>query len=183
MDFSWIADFGKWCARLLPFHLGLCKATEGGVKFKRGKHVVEIKPGVYWYWPLLTEIELIPVKRQPLDIAPQSLTTADDKTVYVRAVVIYEVADVTKALVDTHEYDGTAAEVAAAAVVKVVLSRVKDVLRRDMIDVIPNELGKAVRAELKKYGLYVIEARLSEMAESRVIRTVGDGDVIPDEDE
>ena len=183
MDFSWIGDFFKWCARLLPFHLGIGLETHGGVKFVHGKTVKEIKPGRYWYWPLFTTVELIPVKRQPLEIDPMAMTTADDKTVHVTPSVIYEVSDVVKAIVHTYEYDKTATEVAKSAVVNAVFSRKKSQLREDMTDKVPSDLTRETRAALKKYGLHVIEARLSEMAESRVIRTVGDGmRIVPEED-
>lgn len=183
MDFSWVADFLKWLAHLLPFHMGVCKATNRGVKFKWRGRVSVVHPGVYWWWPLFTTISLVNVKRQTLDIAPMSETTKDDKTVYVVPLVVYEVADVRAALVEVHDYDSTAAEVAKAAVVAAVTSRTKDELREAMIEDVPRELSKRVRAALKPYGLHVIEARLSEMAESRVIRTVGDHHVVPDEED
>ena len=183
MDFTWIGDFLRWVVHLLPFHMGICTATEGGVKFVHGHRVREIVPGRYWHWPLFTRTTLIAVKRQPLEIAGMSETTADDQTIHVEPIVIYEVADVVRAIVETHDYDQTAAEVAKAAVVAVVTTRTKDELRVAMVDEIPRELTKRIRAALKPYGLHVIEARLSEMASERVYRHVGGEARYVEEDE
>ena len=173
MDLSFVGDFLKWLVHLLPFHMGICTATEGGVKFVHGHRVREIVPGRYWHWPLFTRLTITPVKRQPLEIPGMSLTTADDQTVHVEPIVIYEVADVVKAIVETHDYDQTAAEVAKAAVVAVVTTRTKEKLRVAMVEDIPRELTKRIRVALKPYGLHVIEARLSEMAKETVHRHVG----------
>ena len=183
MDFSWIGDFFKWLAHLLPFHMGICTATEGGVKFVHGYRVKEIVPGRYWYWPLFTRVTIIQVKRQTLDIEPMSLTTKDDKTVHIAPIVIYEIGDVVKTCVESHDYDSTAAEVAKAAVVREVTTRTKDELRLAMVDKVPQELTKRVRAALKPYGPHVIEARLSEMASETVYRHVGATPMLAEEEE
>lgn len=174
MDFSWVGDFLRWLVHLLPFHMGVCTATEAGVKYVHGHRIVEIKPGRYWYWPLFTRHTVIQVKRQTLEIEGMSLTTADDQTVHVQPVVIYEVADVVQTLTTTHDYDGTASEVAKGAVVPHVTTRTKQQLREDMPEELPRALSIKIRALLKPIGLHVIEARLNEMAKESVHRHIGE---------
>lgn len=182
MDFSWIGDFLRWLVHLLPFHMGVCTSTEAGVKWVHGHRIVPIAPGRYWHWPLFTRHTVIQVKRQTLEFEGMSLTTADDQTVHVQPVVIYEVEDAVRALTEVHDYDSTASEVAMGAVVPHVTTRTKDELRQAMAEEIPHKLSIEVRRLLKRYGLNVVEARLNEMAKESVHRHVG-GERFTEEDE
>lgn len=173
--FGWLGHVVEWFGSWVP-RLEICRATHRGVKFVRGKHVRVIKPGMYVYWPITTECDEIPVVRQSVNLPSQVLTTEDEETVMVSAVLVYEISDVEKALARSHDVEDTIIEVAAAAVAESVTPRTFVELR--------TELHKQVRAEMTKkcnealiykFGVRVLDARLTDLAIARVIRTVGDG--------
>ena len=177
--FSWIGELVQWFARWIP-RLGICRATHGGVKFRRGCHVRPIRPGMYVYWPVTTEIEVIPTARQSVDISPQTLMTKDKATVLVSVVLVYEINDIVKALGKSWNVDDTIREVGGTAVVREVVTRTFADLAKHLVDEIRNELTKKCRTLLRPFGVRVLDARFSDFAECQVIRNVGDGrGVIP----
>lgn len=173
--FSWINDFLRWLIHFVP-RLGICRATHGGVKFVRGKHIKEIQPGLYFWWPVTTEIEIIPVARQSANLAHQVLTTSDGITVMVSAVIIVKITNVIKALGQSWSVDETIDELGNTAVVKAVSSRTFASLRKEVAGEVPKELTRRLQQLLRPYGVKVVEGRLSDLAKAQVIRTVGNGD-------
>ena len=108
--FAWISDFVNLFISFFP-HLIIVKKIESGVKFVRGKHVKILKPGLRWYWPLVTEQEVVVVVRQVTNLAPQTLMTKDGKTVIASAVVVYRVSNIEAFLVENHDADEAIGEV------------------------------------------------------------------------
>ena len=73
-------------------------ATHGGVAFVHGHRVKEWKPGLHWYWPLVTTYKLMMTVRQTQRIQSKVIMTKDLKTVTVGALVTYYIDDVVSAL-------------------------------------------------------------------------------------
>ena len=169
---GWIGEFVRWLVAWLP-HVGICRATHGGVKFVRGKNVREIKPGLYVWWPITTEIETIPTARQTIDLSAQRLITKDGKVVLIDLVIVYVVEDVVKALVDTADVDDTAADVAREAATQIVTENEYERLRRLIAAEVSTELTRKCRTALKPFGLYVEKVRAGDFAPTRVFSIDG----------
>lgn len=181
--FGWLGQLVEWVGSWVP-RLEICRATHKGVKFVRGKHVRVIEPGLYLYWPITTECDVIPVVRQSVDLASQVLTTDDEKTVMVSAVLVYEVSDVEKALARSHDVDDTITEVAAAVVAESVTPRTFQELRTELHGEVRAEMTKKCNeALIYKFGIRVLDARLTDLAIARVIRTVGDRVITLEDDD
>ena len=73
---GWLQSIFDTILKLFP-RLLIVGATHGGVKFVRGSKVVELKPGLHLYWPIVTEIETYCVVRQVIDLPTYTLTTKD----------------------------------------------------------------------------------------------------------
>lgn len=169
---GWIGEFVGWLVAWLP-HLGICRATHGGVKFVRGKHVKRIRPGLYWWWPITTEVETTPTARQTIDIAAQKLVTKDDKVVLIDLVVVYVVEDVVKALVDTTDYEETAADVAREAATEIVGANDYQRLKTEISTAVGTELTRRCRTALRPFGLYVEKVRAGDFVPTRVLSLDG----------
>lgn len=169
---GWIGDLIELFISFIP-HLGLCRANHGGVKYVHGKKVVVIRPGLFWYWPIVTEHELTPTARQTLNPESQTLTTKDNKTVLLSAVVIYSIDDVKKAIVDTYDIEETMADIALHAAMVVVDGRTFTELRNELTDQVCKELTRQCRKDLKPFGIRVEKAYLSDFAKTEVYRIVG----------
>jgi regulator of protease activity HflC (stomatin/prohibitin superfamily) len=182
--FGWIGDFLRWIVCFLP-HLALCRATHGGVKFVRGKKVRAIRPGLFFWWPLVTEYVIVPTVRHPVDLPAQTLTTSDGKRVLVSVTLVVEISDVVKALGKTWDVDEMICDVGAASSIPVVCSRKWSELRREVEEAC-EDLAKEARALLRPYGIRVVKGRFTDLAECMVIRHEGSGGaaaVVPTEEE
>lgn len=176
--FSWIGQIWDFLVSLIP-HLGLMRATHGGVKFKRGGKVTEIKPGLFVYYPLLTDVVSIPIKRQTLSLATQTLTTTDDYTVSVGATIIYEVNDVIKALAETWDIDDTVGDVSQKSVLAAVCGRKFDDLRKELTTKVAQEIKASCKRDLRQFGILVKDAFLSDCAVVTAYRVIGEGNTMP----
>lgn len=176
--FAWIGDLVAWFAALIP-RWGICKATHGGVKFVRGANVKPIAPGIYWYWPAVTEVVLYPTARQSYAVSPQSLTTRDGKTVLISVVLVATIVDVVKALGQSWDVDDVVTEVGGAAAVELIGRRTWRELKSGLSDGrFSTELERRTRRLLRPYGVRVLRGRVTDCARHTVVRTVGAPDAV-----
>lgn len=181
---DWLNDIAEFIGSLIP-EWDLLEPTDGGVKFKPGKKVELLVPGeIYWFWPAVTTVTTMPVKRQTLSFN-QRLTTKDDCTISINTVVVYDVSDVVKALVDTHDFEDTIEEVAQKLTIQPIMSRKFEEIRHDMAESneMRNELTRTARSLLREYGVNVLDAYVSDFTETRVFSHEGGGLAIEDDNE
>jgi regulator of protease activity HflC (stomatin/prohibitin superfamily) len=95
--FGWVGEIFQTLLKLLPW-LVIVPATHGGVAFVRGYRVKEWKPGLHWYWPVVTTHKLMATVRQTQMIQSKVVMTKDLRTVVVGALVTYFVNDIVSAL-------------------------------------------------------------------------------------
>ena len=95
--FGWIGEIFQTLLKLLPW-LVIVPATHGGVAFVHGYRVKEWKPGLHWYWPVVTTYKLMATVRQTQMIKSKTVMTKDLQTVIVGALVTYVVDDIVSAL-------------------------------------------------------------------------------------
>lgn len=179
--FAWIGEIWAFLVSLLP-HLSLLRPTHGAVKFKRGGRVVEVKPGLFWSWPICTDVVEIGVKRQTISLNTQTLTTVDGLTVSVGATIVYEVNDVIKALAHTHDVDDTIGDVAQRSVLKAICQRDFEQLREELNGCVAAEIKRECKRDLRQFGILVKDAFLSDCAHVTAYRIIGEsGTVLPAE--
>lgn len=168
---SWFGSLIEWFGQWIP-HILIVRTTHGGVKFIRGHKVKEIKPGIHLYWPITTDVEIIPIVRQTFNLKSQRIATQDNKTISVSVVIIFMIDDVLKALTETWCYHDTVCDTAQAAVVEVLVKKSYDELVTNIDTDIKNQLSITVRKRLKKFGVYVESAQLSDYAKTLVVTTI-----------
>lgn len=170
--FAWLGQLFEWFGQFVP-RWKIVRATHGGVKFVNGKNVQTVQPGIIWYWPVTTEIEIIPTARDTINLQSQTVTTADDKPILLSAMVVVEVRDAVKLLTATHDPGGLVADVALTAIYGVVggfaWEEIKTKQRTGELD---KQLRLQTRRQLEKYGVYVVDVMLTDFAPCRVIRLV-----------
>ena len=168
---GWIGELVAWLVSWFPC-MAICRKTHGGVKFVHGSKIVMIKPGLYWYWPITTEVETIVVVRQTLNLPPQRLTTKDDQVVSIAVVILYVVDDVIKALVDSADYDDMAEDIAGRSVADIVAQTDYDDLRLKQRDM-ENAMVRRCRTDLRPFGLYVEKCRITDFARTQMLSVDG----------
>jgi regulator of protease activity HflC (stomatin/prohibitin superfamily) len=172
--FGWLGELLRWAICWVP-RLGICRATHGGVKFVRGWKVKLVTPGLYIFWPLTTEVEIRPTARQSINLPPQTLVAKDGKTILCSVVYTIEVTDPLKAIGQAWDIDDLIMDLGTTAAVTVVTSRTFAELKEELADKIGKELRREAQELLRPYGVKVIQGRLSDFAECRVFRLIGDG--------
>lgn len=171
MDFSWLSETVNAIRAFFP-RREIIRNTHRGVKWSRRKPK-ELGPGVRWYWPLVSDVEVIPVARQALGLSTQTLTTKDGKTVAAGGVVVYHIHNVLLAIGEkNYDVDDTIAEVSRAAIVSVVNQWKFNELFADLDD-IKVDLTKECRKQLRKFGVAVESAALTDFCTCRPISLLG----------
>lgn len=172
--FAWLGDLVERLGSLIP-RLLIVRATHAGVRWRNGKEALPLEPGIHVYWPIVTEIDVIVVARQTLKVTGQVLTTLDGKEVVVGTVVVYRIHDVVKAIGKKNwDVDSTLSDITEAATMDVVASTTfEDILAGIGNGMIADRLTKACRSELRRYGVYVSRARMSDFARCKVHKLVG----------
>jgi regulator of protease activity HflC (stomatin/prohibitin superfamily) len=177
MDFSWLSQIFEAVLSFVPRRV-IVRATHRGVKWRMFKGPRELKPGVRWYWPLITEIEVIVVARQTLNTAQQSLLTADGKEIVVGGVAVYSINDVVKAIGErNYDVDDTVNDIIQAAIVEVLTAWNLE----DLIGCMPDlerDLTKVCRRQLRQYGVYVHRAALTDFSTCPSMNIMGINPII-----
>jgi regulator of protease activity HflC (stomatin/prohibitin superfamily) len=169
--FGWIGQIFQTLLRFLPW-LVIVPATSGGVAFVHGRRIKEWKPGLHWYWPLVTTYKLITIVRQTQRIQSKVIMTKDLKTVTVGALVTYYIDDVVAALVKIADLPSDIIERSQGAILAEVSERTLEEIQRDRI-AFNLSLTARVGEALNGYGVQVLQAQLSEFAPCRAIAING----------
>jgi len=168
---SW-ASFFNAIFSLLPRPF-LCRSTHAGLRFKKDGSTQIIAPGLQFYWPLVTEIELLPTVRQSSNLPPQSLLTEDGVAVTASLVVTYTVDDIRKALGESWEVDKSVEDVGSAAAVKIIAHREFKELAANLGGSIGQELTEACRKLLRPFGIRVLKVHVTDFTSAQVVRLIG----------
>lgn len=105
--FAWVNDLARWVGLFFPRWI-VVKVNQGGLKFKADRTVV-LHPGVNFYWPATTHIEVMPVVRRTLQI-PTQVVPGPPGSLFptaISAFIAYSIVDVTKALRDNWKLAST----------------------------------------------------------------------------
>ncbi|MCK9570331.1 SPFH domain-containing protein [Candidatus Pacearchaeota archaeon] len=176
MGFSWLSDIFNALLKFIPRPV-IIRATHGGVKWRFGKWVKELKPGWHWIWPLTTDYEIIVTARQTNHQPGQALTTKDKKQVVVSVLVVFSVKDIVKAIGEQNWDVGTTVnDISQAAVVDVITNWNLDDLMEKAATKVREELTEEVRKQLRMFGVYVHRVALTELSLCRVFKIIGKGE-------
>lgn len=182
---TWLAEFLYWIARWFP-HLFIVRATHSAVKFKRGKHVVTCGPGLHFWWPLVTQVILLPTVRQTANLPTQVILIGSGQPLVVSGVVVYEVRNVEKALGRSWDVDDTIEDLALTGILETLAGQPLEDLVTDLRSGgLSQTLTLALRKQLRPFGVYVQHAGLTDFSIARAVHLTGgtEGAPIPTEED
>ena len=139
---------------------------------RKGERILK-GPRIYWWLPCISDSEIVPVRRQVIDLAPQPLTTKDGRSVIAGAVVVYDIQDVRKFLVENTDAAESLAEVAGAALRDAIVSRTLDEIQKNDRKTTDNALTKAAKDHLAEFGVRIERMRLTDFAPAQIINVIG----------
>ena len=174
--FAWLNEIFSKILRLVP-RIRIIRSTHAGVAFVRGKPRLIPSGCLCFYWPLWTEIELIPIRRQTLNLANQSLVTCDDPPIEITCsgIVVYEISDPLIAITSVRELDCAIADLALAEIRRSLYGQPYDCITAGtQLNGLELAMTKSLGETLDEFGIRVINVFLSDLSTCRVFRHVGD---------
>jgi regulator of protease activity HflC (stomatin/prohibitin superfamily) len=187
---GWLGDVFRFLIRLCP-HLIIIKTTDQALKWVCGSEEVLLtsengcrrvipkvskswpflsrpRTGLHWYLPVTTEVLVIPIRRQTLDLASQYLTTADAKSVGVAGILVWEVRDTRTLLTSCEDYEDLLSDISRAVIKRVVTTKEFNWFVSNPQDT-DKLLTHAIRRELNHFGIKTIRFTLSDLCTIRPI--------------
>lgn len=143
---------------------------EEGVHLRIGKFRRTVKPGLQWKIPFFDQIMATPVITQTVNLKPQTVTSADEKSIVLSSIVRYHIHDVEKFLLGVmHAND---------ALVDTTQGTIRDVVEGTDWNYL-KDLGNLVKPEVneqvKKWGITVEQISFPDLGEIKTYRIIGDG--------
>lgn len=169
----------EWLNSLLT-HIADCfprsyylSPDEGGVRLTLGNRVKLLKPGWYYYWPLIQTCRGIKVVPQMVDLRPQSVLTKDKIDVIISGGIKYKVTDAAKALLDIHSYDEDLQTMALGIICDFVSKhRFNDISDyQEICDIIRS----GVAEEAAGIGIKIMKVYITDIGRTKNIRMLGEG--------
>jgi len=164
---GWLGDVVQALLKFFP-RLVLIRMTHRGVKFCRRGNAVEMAPGLRWWWPLIADVEVVPVVRQSIDLPSQTLQTIDDESVVISGVIVYEIRDAVKSQTAAWDQDRTISDVARITFRDHCVCQTYERLRSNQ-EVGDRAMQTALRAALRPYGVWVISVGITDMVKTHVL--------------
>jgi len=149
---------------LRPFFI--VRAYEGGVLLRFGKYCKTLEPGFYWKWPVVDEPIEFNACITTMRLPAQSLTTKDDVTVTVAAIVKYQIVDAKPYALEIWDEHDVLADLTMGAIRKHVgASAYADLLANPP----EAEVVAAVRKEVNKFGFKIYAVTFTSFTRARPI--------------
>lgn len=148
--------------------------TQKAVVLRNGVFVKEVGAGAHLKMPCIfslgDEVNYIDIVTETTETDPQSLTTADGRSVVVSAIIKHRVSDPKVYLLEVMDVKSAIIDITMGKIKKNVMDRTWDECKDHSVD---NEIAKQARSECKKWGVAVDEITLVNLAEIRSIRLIG----------
>jgi len=171
----------EWLTWILPRPLTVMP-NERGVLVRKGKIVREAGPGWVWIWPPIDELVSLVVVAQIRDIRAQSVTTSDDKCLAISGAVSYKICNATKAAFRVNNFDDSLETLCLGILAHYVNQRKYADCRK--VAGIVEEIKLGIREKATdKWGVQILDVWITDIAIHKVIRVLGDGGVVPMEEE
>ncbi len=135
---------------------------ERGVKFRLGKYVATLQPGLKWIIPGIERIIKVDIRVVAVDIPSQEIMTKDNVPIRVNGVVFYKVVNAEKAVLEVEEYNYAISQLAQ--------SSLRDMCGKAELDIIlaqREELGRKIRQivdeETDPWGIKVTDVKIKDI--------------------
>jgi len=137
-----------------------------------GRRIKEWKPGLHWYWPLVTTYKIVMTVRQTQRIQSKIVMTRDLRTVTAGALVTYIVDDVVAAVAKVADLPSDIMERSQAAIFAELSESTLEEVQADRLG-FNARLTERLSAVLNGYGVHVLQGQLTEFAPCRAFAVNG----------
>jgi regulator of protease activity HflC (stomatin/prohibitin superfamily) len=138
------------------------KQYERAVKFRLGKYIKTLQPGLRWIIPVIDRITKVDIRVIATDIPAQEVITKDNVPMKVNGVVFFKVINSEKAVLEVEEYKYAISQLSQSAL--------RDMTGKAELDTvlakreeIGNQIQKVVDAETDPWGIKVTDVKIKDI--------------------
>ncbi len=132
------------------------------VKFRFGKYVSLLKPGIRWIIPLVDRIKLVDIRVITINVQKQEVMTQDNVPCLINGVVFFKINDATKAILEVEDFVFAISQMAQATL--------RDVCGKVELDTILSkreEIGRNIKEivelETKIWGISIQDVKIKDI--------------------
>lgn len=144
------------------FGIRVIDQYERAVKFRLGKYVGTLNPGLRWIIPIIDRIEKVDIRVIATDIPAQEVITKDNVPMKVNGVVFFKVTNSDKAVLEVEDYKYAISQLAQSAL--------RDMTGKAELDTvlakreeIGDQIQKVVDMETDPWGIKVTDVKIKDI--------------------
>ena len=163
---QWIKEFWN---EVNPFFI--VREYQEALLLRNGKFRTLLKAGFHVKLPFLEEYIAQHIVQTTQSLSAQSLVTNDGKNIVVRAMVKYRIVDVKTYLLEVFDAVDAISDVTQGIIKNIIMSKSFEECLDNELD---NLITKKCRAEIKKFGVEIMQVTLTDIAPIRSYRLIND---------
>lgn len=147
---------------ILALGLRVVNQYERAVKFRLGKYVGTLSPGLKWIIPFIEWVKKVDTRVMAVDIPSQEVITKDNVPMKVNGVVFFRVISSEKAILEVEDYEYAVSQLAQSAL--------RDMTGKSELDIvlakreeIGDQIKKIVDVETDPWGIKVTDVKIKDV--------------------
>ena len=132
------------------------------VKFRFGKYISLLQPGIRWIIPVVDRIQLVDIRVITINIQKQEVMTQDNVPCHINGVLFFRIEDATKAILEVEDYVFAISQMATATL--------RDVCGKVELDTILSkreEIGRNIKEivelETEVWGISIQDVKIKDI--------------------
>lgn len=168
--FGWVGYIAEWLGRFVPRWV-IIETTQGAIKFRGGDDPVLCGPGIVWFWPVRSTLEVHPVVRQTDRLETQTMESKDGVTFIVSGTITYTIRDLMTLVTTTHSPLTTVVDIAMSAIHDICCDfDWKELQAEQRRGTLKTKLRNEAQKQLKDFGIDVVMLKTNSLARARVFK-------------
>jgi regulator of protease activity HflC (stomatin/prohibitin superfamily) len=143
------------------------------VVLRNGKFHRQAGPGLHFKLPCIfsfgDELHYVDTVTETTDTQPQTVTTKDNLQVVVSAIIKHKVIDPKVYIIEVMDVKSAIVDITMGKIKRNVMERTWDECINQGLD---NEIAKQARSEAKKWGVYIEEVTIINLAQIKSVRLI-----------
>lgn len=132
------------------------------VKFRFGKYISLLKPGIRWIIPVIDRIQIVDIRVITINIQKQEVMTQDNVPCHINGVLFFRINDATKAILEVEDFEFAISQMAQATL--------RDVCGKVELDTILSkreEIGQNIKniveMETEVWGISIQDVKIKDI--------------------
>jgi regulator of protease activity HflC (stomatin/prohibitin superfamily) len=142
---------------------------EGAVVLRFGRYLRQLPPGLHWKLPFADTTVTTSTVVTTMALRPQTLTTCDDLTVVISAIVKYRITDVRAYLLDIWDSADVINDLTLGAIKEIVTTINYSDLQKQGIE---DRVLTLIQQEAEEYGVHIFKVTFADLGKVRSIRLI-----------